>query len=314
MSLRYNDSHYNDNSVALELDDSLDMEESLLNYIDGHTQTHASRRPGKRIGGKKKRGGNGSNNTGTPKDTRLITKENTHSEVVLESLLWYVKALFWLMVFLVLLMIAVVAGTIITAVRVTPEAAGMLRGMSRNVTNMAALSTNAPDKMAEAWVNMGGDEILAHGKSILNRTHHILTRIDGDPNLNDQLFTTVKALSNKALHVLDTVTDGEWVQGKAHVMSLLQQADAWSTSISPDLVRDTLQNGRDLSSEATTLLQEARRSHLIETLNHAGLATSQLEDRMAQLNEITIKLPPAAAVDDMRQKQQQRPQKRRLAR
>lgn len=224
-------------------------------------------------------------------------REGTHSEWLLQQQRWYLRAIFWTIVATVITIgVAITVATILTAVWVRPQVMDVLarvKGMSDNVDTMTALGTDAPTQMSKAWQTANGDELLARGQRISQRIDRILARIEADPNLNDELYTTFNRIINKADHLMSKVTDEEWSRAKGYGLTVLQQGAAWSSNVSPELVRDTLQEGRDLSHEARTLLAEARQRNVLKTLNEAGHAASELGLRAARLDEVTIKLPPA---------------------
>ena len=219
------------------------------------------------------------------KPKNLGRKEGTYSETMLGDIRWYLKGLFWTVLVTVITMgVAITVAAILSAIWVRPQVMDVMakvEGMSRNVDTMTELGTGAPVQMQQVWQQVKGEEMVQHGTSILQRMDSILSRVEADPNLNDELFTTFTSIATKTNHLMSQVSDAEWAQARAYGMTLLENGAAWSSNVTPALVRDALEKGRDLSNEATSLLQEARQQHLMDTLQDAGRAATQLGLRAA---------------------------------
>lgn len=288
-----NNATYLDNN-----DDENDIEfnaaTKLLSHVDGHFPTSRRDYDEDRRGSSSHRGRPRRRHStkGQKNKYANYARDGSYSEHALETLVWYARGQFVIMVILLVLVAGALAAAIIVAVRVGPAAATMVSGMSKNVDTMTILGTGAPEKMATAWQQAKGDDLVSKGHSIMNRVDHMLERIEADPNLNDQFVNVAARITGKIDHLLSLITDSEWTQAKAHGLSILGSASEWSEQVPSTLVRETLEKGRDFSAEAHSLLEEARQQHLIKTLNDAGHAATELGHRAAQLDEITIKLPP----------------------
>ena len=274
--------------LCMESEDELGIGAELMSHVDGRwNEPHAHPR---RI-----RRSHASSSSSYGKSHRrksdkvLYKRKGTYTEHLLEQLLWWVKFIF---AFYTVVLFCILAATIVAAVFLGKPAANMLVGMSKNVDTMTTLGTNTPVQMAEVWRSVDGDGLVNQTRSIVNTTSRILGRIESDPNLNDQLFSVTTGVINKMDHLLQAVSDHDWEQVKQYGITILASASEWAQHVSAQLVQDVLENSRDISQEAKVLFKEAREVHLVDTLNEAGHAASALGLRAAQLDEVTIKLPP----------------------
>lgn len=269
-------------SFELDVDPEFDDNALLLRHTDGqrhhhHQQQHSDRhrKPRRRHVKKKK----------------LVKKEGTLTESLLYDIKWYLRALFWCFIVALVIGAGVLAATIYYAVVYAPPAAEMVMGMSKNVDTMTVLGTGAPIKMQEAWVASKGDEVISHARSIAQRVDRILKRVEADPNLNDELFTTFGSVATKTNHMLDQVTDAEWASARASGLVILRNAAEWTSNVTAGLVRDTLVEGRAVGREVRSLIREARDKHMVDIIHDAGQAATAVGRRVATLDQVTIKLP-----------------------
>lgn len=272
----------------MESEDELGIGAELMSHVDGRwNEPHAHPR---RIRRHQTSSSSSYGKSHRRKSDKVLYKrKGTYTEHLLEQLLWWLKFIFG---FYTVVLVCILAATIVAAVFLGKPAANMLVGMSKNVDTMTSLGTGAPVQMAEVWRNVDGDGLVNQTRTIVNTTSRILGRIEADPNLNDQIFNVATGLMNKTDHLLQAVSEGDWVAIKTYGIAILASVSEWVQRISPQLVQDVLENSRDVSQEAKVLFKEAHDVHLVNTLNEAGHAASALGLRAAQLDEVTIKLPP----------------------
>ncbi len=200
--------------------------------------------------------------------------------------IWYLRAIFFLLLVMVGLLIAVLVATIIFVPVVTSSnqferairVIDQVYAMKDLTQNMADVTTNTQHNVEKAMLDYDVSGIINSVKKITQRTGELLALVQPD---------TFAQASSTGAKLVDTLQKLDMEEGK----QLIRNANRWTTTLDPAKVATGIEEANAFMHKTTATLQRVEDSRVVETVQQFASGAIELEDRLKRLNEITLKFP-----------------------
>lgn len=203
-----------------------------------------------------------------------------------ELIVWYLRAIFFLLAALVgvviaLLVLVAIAAPVITtseqftrAVRVVDQIYTM-KDLTKSMADVTMASRQGIEKAAVDYDLIG----------IINAVKVITQR--GSELLGSMSQETVNKATDTGVKLVESLQKIDFEQGK----TLMQNVNRWSTAIDPVHVSNGITEANAFLKKTTETLQHAQDTHVLESIQQFAAGGVELEARLKRLNQITLKLP-----------------------
>lgn len=205
-----------------------------------------------------------------------------------ELIVWYLRAIFFLLAALVgvviaLLVLIAIATPVITtseqftrAVRVVDQ----IYTMKDLTKNMADVTMASRASIEKAVADYDVVSIIHAVKAMAQRGSELVGTMSPE---------TINKATETGAKLVDSLQKIDFEQGKA----LMQNVNRWSTAIDPARVSGSIDEANAFLKKTTETLQHAHDTHLMESIQQFAAGGVELEARLKRLNQITLKLPDA---------------------